>query len=364
MTKRLAISLIIPALLINAAQAVEIINKDANKLELSGRANALHYFSKSDSSNGDRTYVRFGFKGETQISELLTGFGNWEYNIQANNSEGGSDSQNGNKTRLGFAGLRYADNGEFSYGRNYGLVYDAIGFTDKLPEFGGDSANADNFLSSRATGVATYRNRDFFGAVDGLDFALQYQGKNNRSDAQQANGDGWAISTTYTSDMGLGFATAYAKSNRTDAQNSLFYGNGKNAEQWAAAVKYELNNYYLGAMYGETRNATPLNGTYDGLPVTGFANKAQNFEVVAQYLFDFQKNGALKPSLAYVQSKARKIEDIGSADLYRYISLGATYTFNVNILTYVDYKINLLNSDNKLGQDNKDIVAVGLVYQF
>ncbi len=32
-------------------------------------------------------------------------------------------------------------------------------------------------MTQRATGVATYRNNDFFGSVDGLNFALQYQGK-------------------------------------------------------------------------------------------------------------------------------------------------------------------------------------------
>jgi predicted porin len=32
-------------------------------------------------------------------------------------------------------------------------------------------------MTGRANGVATYRNTDFFGLVEGLNFALQYQGK-------------------------------------------------------------------------------------------------------------------------------------------------------------------------------------------
>lgn len=35
----------------------------------------------------------------------------------------------------------------------------------------------DVFMTGRTTGVATYRNNDFFGLVDGLNFAAQYQGK-------------------------------------------------------------------------------------------------------------------------------------------------------------------------------------------
>ncbi|STR18141.1 outer membrane pore protein E [Klebsiella aerogenes] len=35
-----------------------------------------------------------------------------------------------------------------------------------FPEFGGDSsAQTDNFMTKRASGLATYRNTDFFGLV-------------------------------------------------------------------------------------------------------------------------------------------------------------------------------------------------------
>ncbi len=46
-------------------------------------------------------------------------------------------------------------------------------------------------MTGRTTGVATYRNNDFFGLVDGLNFAAQYQGKNDRTDVTEANGDGF-----------------------------------------------------------------------------------------------------------------------------------------------------------------------------
>lgn len=60
------------------ANAAEIYNKDGNKLDLYGRVNAKHYFSDSKSNDGDMTYVRLGFKGETQINDQLTGYGQWE----------------------------------------------------------------------------------------------------------------------------------------------------------------------------------------------------------------------------------------------------------------------------------------------
>lgn len=359
MMKRNILAVVIPALLAaGAANAAEIYNKDGNKLDLYGKAVGLHYFSDDAGSDGDQTYVRFGFKGETQISDQLTGYGQWEYNIQANNSEGGPDAQNGNKTRLGFAGLKFGDAGSFDYGRNYGVTYDTTSWTDVLPEFGGDSASSDTFMAGRAGGLATYRNTNFFGLVQGLDFAVQYQGKNERDEIRRSNGDGWGLSTTYTSPIGVAISGAYANSDRTNAQQAAALGNGgEKAEQWATAIKYDANNLYLAAMYGETRNMAYITDTTGR---SGFANKAQNFEVVAQYQFDF----GLRPSIAYVQSKGKDIEGIGDADLIKYVDVGATYYFNKNMSVYVDYLINQLDDNNALGRSSDDITAVGLNYQF
>ncbi|EJD6641036.1 porin, partial [Citrobacter freundii] len=63
-------------------------------------------------------------------------------------------------------------------------------------------------------------------------------------------------------------------------------------------------------------------------------------------------------------SKGKDIEGVGNEDLVNYIDLGATYYFNKNMSAFVDYKINQLDSDNKLGINDDNIVAVGMVYQF
>ncbi len=48
-------------------------------------------------------------------------------------------------------------------------------------------------MNGRTNGVATYRNSDFFGLVDGLNFAVQYQGKNSNRGVTKQNGDGYAL---------------------------------------------------------------------------------------------------------------------------------------------------------------------------
>ena len=369
------LSLLVPALLVaGAANAAEIYNKDGNKLDLYGKVDGLHYFSDDDGSDGDQTYMRLGFKGETQVNDQITGYGQWEYQIQGNTAE----SDNQSWTRLAFAGLKFGDAGSFDYGRNYGVTYDVTAWTDVLPEFGGDTYGADNFLQSRANGVATYRSTDFFGLVDGLNFALQYQGKNGstrgedvggRSTLRQ-NGDGYGGSLTY--DIGEGFSVggAITTSKRTADQNAVgVYGDGDRATVYTGGLKYDANNLYLAAQYSQTYNATRFGSRGSDQPDYGFANKAQNFEVVAQYQFDF----GLRPSIAYLKSEGKDINgngvgpDYGNQDLLEYVDVGATYYFNKNMSTYVDYKINLLDDNDftrRTGISTDDIVALGLVYQF
>ncbi|HFW5013273.1 TPA: porin OmpC, partial [Salmonella enterica subsp. enterica serovar Wangata] len=390
---RKVLALLVPALLVaGAANAAEVYNKNGNKLDLYGKVDGLRYFSDDAGSDGDQTYARFGFKGETQINDMLTGYGQWEYNIQADSSEGeGANSW----TRLGFAGLKFGEYGSFDYGRNYGVIYDVEAWTDVLPEFGGDSyTQTDVYMLGRTNGVATYRNTDFFGLVDGLNFALQYQGNNENGGAGEGtgnggsrklareNGDGFGMSASYDFDFGLSLGAAYSSSDRTDNQVARGYGDGMNernnyaggetAEAWTVGAKYDAYNVYLAAMYAETRNMTYYGGG-NGEDNGGIANKTQNFEVVAQYQFDF----GLRPSIAYLQSKGK---DLGgqevhrgnwrytNKDLVKYVDVGMTYYFNKNMSTYVDYKINLLDEDDDFYANNgiatDDIVGVGLVYQF
>lgn len=339
---------------ISSIHAAEMINKDGNKVDINGKVDVARFFSANDNQHGDDSYARLGFKGETQISDQLTGYGMFEHEFKLNNPEDDS-AQKGNKTRLGFAGFKFGDYGSLDYGRNFGLIYDALAYTDVLPKFGGDSAHNDVFLSSRAGGVATWRTSNLMGMVDGLQVAVQYQGKNERATGDsigRANGEGYATSVGWNSDSGVSLVAAYASVDRTLAQNHAGRGKGDRAELWSTAVKYDMNQFYLAAMYGETRNATPISG--------GFANKAQNLEAVAQYQF---LNG-LRPSLAYVASRAKDIEDIGSADLHKYTSFGAKYFMNLNMVAYVEHRINLLKNNNPLGLPNDDITAIGLTYQF
>ncbi|WP_277752962.1 porin [Jejubacter calystegiae] len=362
MMKRNLLAVVIPALLAaGAANAAEIYNKDGNKLDLYGKVAAEHSWTNNSSNDSkDGTYAQLGFKGETQINDMLTGYGQWEYRMYANEPEG----EQTNKTRLAYAGLRIGDYGSLDYGRNYGIVYDVEAWTDMSPSFSGETwaGSTDTYMTNRTVGVLTYRNNNFFGLVDGLHFGIQYQGKNEHDNIKNQNGDGFGFSLGYDYE-GFGIIGAYSKSDRSTRQSAD--GQGDNAESWATGLKYDANNIYLAAIYSETRN---MNYLSEGANST-FINKTQNYELIAQYQFDF----GLRPSVSYVKSKGKDLpvgaNGYSDADLAEYVTVGASYYFNKNFNVYGDYRINLLDESDFtrtygsfVGTDNQ--YMMGVAYQF
>ncbi|MEX9948112.1 porin [Providencia alcalifaciens] len=380
MMKRNILAMVIPALLAaGAANAAEVYNKDGNKLDVYGKVDVRHYFadasvkdtSNAKSQDGDDSRVRLGLKGDTQITDQLTGFGRFEWETKTNKNEGNND----NKNRLAYAGLKFQDFGSIDYGRNYGVIYDTNAWTDVFPLWGGDTmAQSDTYMTSRNRNLLTYRNNNMFGYVDGLSFALQYQGKNgdqNKSGSYdkngdpkdyQNNGDGYGFSTAYDLGWGVTLGGGYSNSSRTPSQRDNVAASGKRAQAWDVGAKFDANNVYLAAMYGETLNTTHY-GEFDII-----ANKTQNIELVAQYLFDF----GLKPSIGYNQSKGKDLYKnvdgkYQNEDLVKYISVGSYYYFNKNMSAVVDYKINLLKDNDftdAAGISTDNVLGLGLVYQF
>lgn len=334
--KKTAMALAVMALGVTSVHAAEIYNKDGNKLDLYGKVKAVH--TRTDGTDADGTYARLGFRGETQINDQLTGYGHFESQFDAAGAEG---SQDGIKTRLAFAGLDYGHDVSFDYGRNYGVAYDVGSYTDVLSEFGGDSyENTDRFLTTRTSGVATLRTKNLFGAVDGVNLAAQYQGQDDTdADPAKQHGNGYGFSLGYDNiaDSGVSAIAAYSTSAVTAEQKQQGW-EGDNAEFWGAGLKYDANAVYVATMYGESHNLIQN------------ANKAQHFEAMAAYVFDF----GLRPNVAYVHSR-----DTDNTDLTEYVALGTDYYFNKNIVADVGYKFNLLN-----GQDGDNEVVAGLTYQF
>lgn len=345
-------------LLTSGADAATIYNHDGNKLDFYGSVRGRHYFSNTSSQNGDASYVRLGFKGQTQINDAIIGYGQWEYQAQANVDE--TTGSSSDKTRLGFAGLNFKQWGSIDYGRSYGVYYDLASITDFAPIYDvlGDSF-VDNFMTSRGNGFLTYRNKNLFGLTDKLSFALQYQGANDQGEnngsrsVYNANGEGYGASATWKVTDDLSLVTAAANSRRTDKQNALALGDGKYAQIWGGGLTYAPGQFYNAIKYSQGLNITPIKGY-------GYANKSQIFEAITQYTF---LNG-LSPSLGYFYAKGKDLGDYGDVTLQKYVDASLRYYFNKNMSFYGDYRINLLSKQTPFGILTDDTFGLGITYQF
>ena len=118
-----------------------------------------------------------------------------------------------------------------------------------------------------------------------------------------ATGYGTAVTYDIYDGISAGFACSHVLNVPASRTLFLLWAAATTAETYTGGLKYDANNIYLATQYTQTYNATRAGNQ-------GLANKAQNFEVVAQYQFDF----GLRPSVAYLQSKGKDLEGYGDQD--------------------------------------------------
>lgn len=190
----------------STANAAEVYNKDGKKLDLYGHLTAKHNFSDED---GSGTSARLGFKGEAQINDTLTAYGQWGYDTKLDEEVDEEVLSNiDSKMHRAFVGLKAGDFGSIDYGRNYGVLHDALSYTRTMPEFVSNASRTDSQMLGISDGLATYRNQNFFGLIDGLNLALQYQTPNDST----SHGFGGSISYEDIAGTGLGVVAAASTS--------------------------------------------------------------------------------------------------------------------------------------------------------
>ncbi|EDZ0839846.1 porin [Salmonella enterica] len=331
MKSKVALLVLSALALASTAHAAEVFNKDGNKLDLNGRVKGAHEWTRH--ANADKTDARLGIKGTTQITDGLTGYGQYQVQFDASNAEG---KQSTPKTRLAFAGLNIDNVATIDYGRNYGVGYDVEAYTDVGSEYTGDAySDTDRQLTGRASGVLTARTANLFGLADGVNVAAQYQGTGRESENKV---------TRVTHGPAYGFSLGYDNIADSGASVISTYTTGENAsgihsELWAAGAKFEANGFYVASIYGESRNLIA-----DG-------HKAQHLSSAVAYTFD---NG-LRPNVTYTQTKVDK--DAKSSLSNKDVALGLDYNLNKNLVLDVAYRLDL-------DTHNDNAVLTAITYQF
>ncbi|MGL5006508.1 MAG: porin [Plesiomonas sp.] len=396
--KHSVLAAMIPAMLTaTAANAAVIYDKDGSQVDLYGGITAVYHFvsdhtGAQDNYNGymrgDQTYARLGFKVNSKINDHMQSFGRFEYNFAVNQS----NNYNGpSQLRFAFAGVKDDRYGSINYGRNWGIAYDIMGYTDMLTEWGEDTQGymletTNNYTGSAPTMFGTGRSDSLLqyrNTWDKFNLALQLMGPNDNYNGDSTNhnysravenGTGYAVAMSYDFDMGLTLGATYNTASKSPWQKANI-GNDKNAELVSLGAKYSANNIYAAINYTQTRNqmaysANPQNSTLIGTDYPNsindytFASTSQAVTAVAQYTFS---NG-LTSSLAYGQGWLRRPNGyVGNQNYTKYVDLELVYALGSNLNAFVDYKINLMQNNSYTATNaiyTNNVMAVGMQYSF
>ncbi|QCI20495.1 porin [Buchnera aphidicola (Brachycaudus cardui)] len=381
MMNRKSLAIAIPMLLAasSGVNALEIFNKNGNKLELHGSINPNHelshgFLSKKINSHNDNTNAILGLSGEINITDELLSYANIEYKSDLNVPEELLNKQKTNSVRLGYAGFKYGDWGSIDYGRNYGVLHDAQFLTNRIPYITQDSIFSynDNYMVGRNNSLLTYRNNNLFGLFDGISFALQYEDQVKNIQENQNNGSGWGASLKYKTDAGLTAVGSFFSAERLKSEKDKDKNLPSSVDAYGLGFKYDANDIYIAAFYGVGSNLIPsdISNEKSEAP-TKFIGKTENIEAVAEYNF----HSGFHPSLSYLDSKGQELNsdpqntsNNNAFELAKQINISTRYEFNKNISTYMNYKINLLKSNNEYVKRNNistdNILGAGIVYQF
>lgn len=385
---------------ITTVSASEIYNKNGQKLDLYGFLDIKKTYSNKNREDIPEKYENiisnmvFGLKSNTNIFDNICGYTQFEYSLPINQTE--IDKNVFPSIRLGFIGLNF-DNGNSSidFGRNYGILYDTTSFIKKESSFFVDDLMYnynDKFMFGRTNNLLTYRNRNFFGLIKGLDIALQYKSphfytendtfynKNTNKDhnifiEKEKNKKGWGASASYKiGNSGVSITGSYFNSSKiidkNDELKKIFFiknHNNKNDDinAFSIGAKYEKNNIYLATVFSKTKNSL----TYLDRNNYYFANKIKNLEIIGQYKF----NDNLQATISYVQSEGNNIPagyhySGGNISFLKYVTINTIYKFNKNLSAYFDYRINLLNKNDRYVKSNhiftNNLFGIGIVYNF
>ncbi|QJC34577.1 hypothetical protein GJT95_01425 [Enterobacteriaceae endosymbiont of Donacia crassipes] len=398
--------ILIPLLFsISIVHANEIYNKNGQKMDLYGSLEITKTYANNNANilkkyQNTISNVILGFKGITNIFNNIYGYTQFEYSLPINQKE--IDNNVFPSIRLGLIGLSFNNgNNSIDFGRNYGILYDATSYAKKSLFFTDDFMynNNDKFMFGRTNNLITYRNKNFFNLIKGLDFTLQYKGlsffkeNNDYNDDKnleknlfidkEKNRQGWGTSIKYKlGDSGISFIGAYFNAlkinNKSNIINKIIFVKEKNINHeqendkksnaikaFSIGVKYEKNNIYLAAVFSEAQNSLIYLADYEYL----FANKIRNLEVIGQYKF----SNELKTIVSYVQSEGNNIPmgrhfDGGNVNFVKYVSIDTIYKFSKNLSAYISYRINLLSKNNRYINTNHifhhNLFGIGLIYKF
>lgn len=347
--KKTILALTIPALFATSASAVTVYSDEGAQVDIYGRIQVEAGEQGYQDSNSDKA-ENFNGKGEarlgTNVKYMLNNdvdlIGKLEWQVAA---EGDEDKF---ATRYAWAGFRFMDTTDLTFGRVNSPYAQALDYTDVLNVFGGKAAYGS--LGDAIKELAG--NDDIAAGIDdkvddmvrvayaanGLDLRAGYAvSDDNKEDTDQFKDNQWSVSAGYTAPFGLGVVAAYEQ----QSWGNLGLGDGDaDFDAWIAGVNYSLDGLYVAAIYTEQQVDTDNS-----------KRETEGYELHAQYNVDAWT------VLAQYSKEDYTVNGAASEDTIDAITLGVQYDLTAKAKLYGEYLISDV-------ADEDDLYGVGIQYNF
>lgn len=326
--KKTLIALAVPALLAaSAANAATVYEKDGQKFEVTGRAEANYYNNAASDSNGSTVEGsgRLGLRGSSAINDTWSAIARVEWQVAGETSDNGTFD-----VRHMYAGFDGSQYGTIIAGQTDTAYYAVVAPTDifnknKFGSYGnsywGYRGGAANF-GGRQEGQIIYTNS--FGGFRG---GVSYRLADDTADLDKS----YAGNLGYDFGFGVGVTVG---ADQYDSQSGL----------------KDQNDWGLSATYGTFGEGLYLAGVYtqSDIEQTGVDNTHKGYELAATY--------SLANGLGFL-SGYNYTEDENDVELTDEFLLGAMYNFSSNLLGYTEFAL-----DQRDDADN--LATVALQYNF
>lgn len=340
--KKTLLAIAIPALLVSAANAATVYDKDGTQFDVYGRAqanlndatNAAMNYDSSATRDTVNTSGRIGLKGQTALTSQVAALGRLEYQVNTSNeynADGSAtaDGYKGFKVRHAYVGFDGKQAGTVVFGKTDTAYYDTLAATDIFNEWG-DKANKN----VRPDGQVIYR-----GTWGGYRASAGYQ----FADASSGVKDGYNGSLGYTFGFGLGFG-----------------------------VGGEVRNYDQGVGSNtnlDTDKRWAINTTYGTFGKDGLYAAALYNQSTKSYFADADtKDKGWELATAYTKGKwtglagYNRYATEGETAKTSYYLLGAMYNFTTNFNVYTEVRFE--NGKDSAGNDLSNAYTLAAQYNF
>lgn len=352
--KKTILALTIPALFATSASAVTVYSDEGAQVDIYGRVQfeageqgyqkAPNDTDKAENFNG-KGEARLGTNITYALNNDVDLIGKLEWQVAAEGDE------NKFEARYAWAGFRFIDTTELTFGRVQSPYAQALYYTDVLNVFGGkaaygsigstikDLAGSGDLAAGIDDKVDDMVRLSY--AANGVDLRAGYAvSDDDKSDSNDLKKDQWSVSAGYTAPFGLGVVAAYEQQSWGD----LALGNGDvDFDAWIAGVNYTLDGLYVAAIYTEQKADSD-----------NYKIETDGYELHAAYNVDAW-------TLLAQYSKEDGTVTIPGAefdgDTIDALTLGVQYDLTAKAKLYAEYLISDVDNED-------DLYGVGIQYNF